>query len=176
MCVRAWKIFCEKGALTYLLGTKFIQRCQENRQGGVDAHHPRESQQVVCVRNQHWQLDQDYKWTQHSFGEGISQVSRVPLLNANDPQDSRPALRLLTGRQLAIIVRLIEKGKDGSDANTRHDSIETKCPLPFLRVDDECGEEGAEVGREDDEGSPDVDFASVLVEEEHVFDEHETTL
>jgi hypothetical protein len=56
------------------------------------------------------------------------------------------------------------------------DRVDTEGPLPLLRADYEGCDERTEVWREDDEGGPDVDFAGVLVEEEHVFDEHETAL
>lgn len=56
-----------------------------------------------------------------------------------------------------------------------HGEVDPKGNRPRLSGDDKSSEEWSEVGRKNDEGSPDVDLACSFVEEEHVKDEHETS-
>jgi hypothetical protein len=56
-----------------------------------------------------------------------------------------------------------------------HNKVYPKSNWPVLRRDDEGCEQWSHVRGQDDERSPDVDFARTLVEVKHVEDEHQAS-
>ena len=61
---------------------------------------------------------------------------------------------------MSIVEGFVDEQGYADEADGCHDSEEPEAPVPFCDVEDEGCEEGAEVGREDDESGPDVDFAA----------------
>lgn len=122
-------------------------------------------------------------------------MSRAPLLNPNQPSIVRLLWWLFLHRELSIIVGFFPPGNNSYQADAGLDGVYPKRPAPGKLGEHEGGEEGAQVGRKNYEGLPDVDLTSVLdvsgastngvsrrtnlrmfMKEEHVFDEHETAL
>ena len=58
---------------------------------------------------------------------------------------------------------LVEAEDEGDEVQSCLDAMQTERPLPFLRRDEEGGEEGSEVGREHYKCGPGVGFARVFV-------------
>lgn len=83
---------------------------------------------------------------------------------------------MLARRYSSVVICLVYEEDDGDETGSGHEGVEGKGPLPFLGADDEGCEEGAEVGRKDDESCPDIDLSRMFVEEEHILDPHEPTL
>ena len=104
--------------------------------------------------------------------EGVGDEVGAALLDAEEAEVARLGLRD-GGAGVARVEGFVEE-EDGDDQGDGVDyGDEPEGPAPGGDVDDKGSEEGAEKGGEDEHGGPDVDLARVLVEEVHVFDEHE---
>lgn len=130
---------------TDLLGTEVVERGEEDGEGGVDADDPGEGEEVVKDGEEHWQTDDHLKGAFHGSEEGAALASTSPLFDAYHAQEAGPAGRLLAYGDAPVIEGLVEKEDDGDEAQTRLDAVQPERPLPFLRGDDESGEEGSEV-------------------------------
>ena len=78
---------------------------------------------------------------------------------------------LLLKRDCAIVVRLVCNDQDEDEIRKAHSCHEPhhRTPFPGSSNDEVC-EEGAEVGRENEDCYPDADLTRMLMEIEHIFD------
>ena len=99
----------------------------------------------------------------------------LPLFNPDGPQHPRLRHRLVLRWDCAVVDGLVTQ-EDKEPGKTSAAHVYPKSVRPWFLVDNEGGNEGANVGREDDGARPDVDLAWMLVEKEEVADPHKATL
>ena len=85
-------------------------------------------------------------------------LAGLPLLNSDDSRETRFAGRLVGGRYGSVVIGLVHETEDEDPADGREHRDEVECPAPGAFPGDEGGDEWTEVGGDDDEARPDVDF------------------
>lgn len=171
-----WREEKEGGIHTDLLRLEPIHPRQRDRQRRVNSHHPTKDQHVIEHRQKHnWLADDSYRPHQRVH-ERVLHVPRAILLDTEHTVPARAVGAKLWLIALAIVVGLLNEEHDRNQTQTRFNGIHPEGNLPFLCVDDECCQQWTQVGRENDEAGPDVYLTRMLVEKEHVFDEHQAAL
>lgn len=155
-----------------------IQWRDEDSERCVDAHHPSKGEKIVDGGQEDRRLQDDSDGSHYRLLEGAAEMACTVLLRSNQPCDlaakASGTTWLLLNRQFSIVESLFCKQYLRDEAKSSHAGVDSESDLPFLRRDNEGGDKRAEVRRQDDEGGPDVRLARAFVEEEQVFDEHES--
>ena len=140
----------------------------------VVANDPGEGEEVVYGGNEDGELGDGDEGALSGAKEAIRNEVCATLFYADKTE---PAGSGLWDRSASVtgIEGFVEEEDGEYECHAIDHDNEPEGPAPGCRTDDQGGEEWTKEGGENERGGPDVDLAWVLVEEVHVFDEHEAT-
>ena len=145
---------------TNLLQPEIIQWGNENRQSGIDTHDPSKGKAIIRHAQKHGRFGDHLPRTHERLPECTPLVARMPLLDADETLYSRFPEGSFGEGDFAVVVGFVDEEDDEQKAHACQDGDEPEAPVPFCAREDEGCEHRAEIGGENDEAGPDVDFSS----------------